>query len=154
MGLEKVVCWNNQSQKILWHCSFNKTVSQIITFAAHLFYKITEVGTRNFFLSPQSKLRNLNEARPQSQFHNFLKNVSPEPQLRNSAIAIFSEVLNFTSATWELYFRNFRQIFGVEQLEIIFFLPPGVFSYCEDFEWFGPCLHVKTTVPKAKIIHD
>jgi hypothetical protein len=69
---------------------------------------------RNFFLSPQSQLRNLKEALPQSQFRNFLKNVAPQPQLRNPAIAIFPEVRNFKSATWELYFRNFRQIFGVE----------------------------------------
>jgi hypothetical protein len=69
---------------------------------------------RNFFSSPQSQLRNLKEALPQSQFRNFLKNVAPQPQLRNSAIAIFSEVRNFKSATRELYFRNFRQIFGVE----------------------------------------
>jgi hypothetical protein len=54
----------------------------------HLF---PEVGTRNlFFLSPQSQLRNLKEALPQSQFRNFLKNVAPQLQLRNSAIAIFS----------------------------------------------------------------
>jgi hypothetical protein len=69
-----------------------------------------EVGTRNFFSSPQSQFRNLKEALPQSHFHNFLK----QPQLRNSAIAIFSEVRNFKSTTRELYFRNFRQVFGVE----------------------------------------
>jgi hypothetical protein len=57
------------------------------------------VGTRNFFLSPQSQLRNLKEALPQSQFRNFFKNVAPQPQLRNSAIAIFSEVRNFNTAT-------------------------------------------------------
>jgi hypothetical protein len=72
------------------------------------------VGTRNFFSSPQSQFRNLKEALPQSQFRNFLKNVAPQPQLRNSVIAIFSEVRNFKSATQELYFRNFRQVFGVE----------------------------------------
>jgi hypothetical protein len=49
---------------------------------------------RNFFFSPQSQLRNLKEALPQSQFRNFLKNVAPQPQLRNSAIAFFSEVRN------------------------------------------------------------
>jgi hypothetical protein len=54
----------------------------------------SEVGTRNFFLSPQSQLRNLKEALPQSQFRNFLKNVAPQPQLRNSANAIFSEIRN------------------------------------------------------------
>jgi hypothetical protein len=49
---------------------------------------------RNFFLSPQSQLRNLKEALPQSQFRNFLKNVAPQSQLRNSAFAIFYEVRN------------------------------------------------------------
>jgi hypothetical protein len=49
-----------------------------------------EVGMRNFFLSPQLQFRNLNEALPQLQFRNFLRNVAPQPQLRNSAIAIFS----------------------------------------------------------------
>ncbi len=68
-----------------------------------------------------------------SQFRNFLKNVAPQPQLRNSAIVIFSEVLNFKSATWELHFRNSWQIFGIEQLEIIYFLPPGVFLLLRGF---------------------
>jgi hypothetical protein len=57
------------------------------------------VGTRNFFFSPQSQLRNLKEALPQSQIRNFLKNVAPQQQLRNSAIAIFYEIRNFKSAT-------------------------------------------------------
>jgi hypothetical protein len=56
--------------------------------------EISKVGARNYFLSPQSQLRNLKEALPQSQFHNFLKNVAPQLQLHNSAIAIFSEVSN------------------------------------------------------------
>ncbi len=73
-----------------------------------------EVGTRKFFLSPQSQFRNLKEALPQSQFRNFSRNLAPQPQLRNSAIAIFSEVQNFKSATLELHFRNFRHIFGHE----------------------------------------
>jgi hypothetical protein len=34
------------------------------------------------------------------------------PQLRNSAIAIFSEVRNFKSATLELHFHIFWHIFG------------------------------------------
>ncbi len=73
-----------------------------------------EVGTRNFFLSPQSQFRNLKEALSQSQFLNFLRKVAPQPQLRNSAIAIFSAVHNFKSATWEPHFRNFRHILAVE----------------------------------------
>ncbi len=72
------------------------------------------MGTRNFFSSPQSQLRNLKEALPQPQFRNFLKNFAPQTQLRNSAIPIFSEVRNFKSSTWELYFRYFRQIFGMD----------------------------------------
>jgi hypothetical protein len=52
--------------------------------------KSTEVGTRNFFWSPQSQFRNWKEALPQSQFRNFLRNAAPQPHLRNSAIAIFS----------------------------------------------------------------
>ncbi len=90
--------------------------------------QLPEVGTRNFFLSPQSQLRNLKKALPQLQFCNFLKNVAPQPQLRNSANAIFSEVRNFKSAIWELYFRNFRQMLGVEKLKIIYFLAPGAYS--------------------------
>jgi hypothetical protein len=43
----------------------------------------TEVGTRNFFLNPQSQFRNLKEALPQSQFRNCLRNVAPQPQFRN-----------------------------------------------------------------------
>jgi hypothetical protein len=64
-----------------------------------------EVRTRNFFLSPQSQLRNLKDAHPQSQVRSFLKNVVPQSQLRNSAIAIFlksatssPQLESFTSA--------------------------------------------------------
>jgi hypothetical protein len=47
-------------------------------------HKHTEVGTRNFFLSPQSQFRNLKETLPQSQFRNFLKQCcSATPQFRN-----------------------------------------------------------------------
>jgi hypothetical protein len=45
-----------------------------------------EVGTRNFFLSPQSQFRNLKETLPQSQFRNFLKqccSATATPQFRN-----------------------------------------------------------------------
>jgi hypothetical protein len=69
------------------------------------------VGTRNFFLSPQLQFHNLKEALPQSQFRNFLRNVAPQPQLRNSAIAFFlkSATLNpqlesFTSAMFGIFF--------------------------------------------------
>jgi hypothetical protein len=56
-------------------------------------------GHAQLFLSPQPQFRNLKEALPQSQFRNFLRNVAPQPQLRNSATTIFSEVGNFKSAT-------------------------------------------------------
>ncbi len=81
----------------------------------------SEVGTCNFFLSPQSQFRNLKEALPQSQFRNLLRNVAPQPQLRNSAIAIISEIRNFKSATGELHFRNFRNIFRRGVARIIYF---------------------------------
>jgi hypothetical protein len=49
---------------------------------------------------------------------------------RNSAIATFSEVRNFKSATWELHFRNFRHIFGLGVARNYrYFLPPGVFAF-------------------------
>jgi hypothetical protein len=49
---------------------------------------------------------------------------------RNSAIAFFSEIRIFKSATSDLHFRNFQHIFvrGLA-LNYIFFLPPGVFCY-------------------------
>jgi hypothetical protein len=56
-------------------------------------------GQAQLFFSPQSQFRNLKEALPQSQFGNFLRNVAPQLQLCNSAIAIFSEVGNFKTAT-------------------------------------------------------
>jgi hypothetical protein len=81
------------------------------------------VGTRNFFWSPQSQFRNLKEALPQSQFRNFLGNVSPQPQLRNSAIAIFSEVHNLRASLpqYSAYFWPWIS------LKLYIFLPPGVF---------------------------
>jgi hypothetical protein len=57
----------------------------------------SEVGARNFFFSPQSQFRSLKEALPQSQFRNFIKKGFSAN--RNSAIAIFSDVRNFKSAT-------------------------------------------------------
>jgi hypothetical protein len=90
-------------------------------------------GHAQLFLSPQSQLRNLKESLPQSQFRNFLKNVAPQPQLRNSPIAICSEVRNFKSATWELYLRNFSADFWRRVAWNYIFLPPGVFCYWEDF---------------------
>jgi hypothetical protein len=48
--------------------------------------KASEVGMHHFFLGPQSQFLNLKEALPQSQFHNFLKNVGLQLQFRSSAI--------------------------------------------------------------------
>jgi hypothetical protein len=39
---------------------------------------------RNFFLGPQSQLRNLKEGLPQLQFRNFLRNLGPQLQFRNN----------------------------------------------------------------------
>jgi hypothetical protein len=52
------------------------------------------LGHAQLFFSPQSQYRNLKEALPQSQLCSFL-----EMLIRKSAIAIFSEVRNFKSAT-------------------------------------------------------
>jgi hypothetical protein len=74
-------------------------------------YLYPEVGTRNFFLSPQSQFRNLKEALPQSQFRNislillrnrnsaipqsqfFLKSATSIPQLESFNSAIFGTFL-------------------------------------------------------------
>jgi hypothetical protein len=80
------------------------------------------VGTRNFFLSPQSQLLNLKEALPQSKFRNLKKKVSLQLQLHNSAIVIFSEVRNlrallpqFSADFWcgvaSNYILLYRQVF-------------------------------------------
>jgi hypothetical protein len=91
---------------------------------------LPEVGTRNFFLSSQSQFRNLKEALPQSQFRNFFRNVAPQPQLRNSAIAIFSEVRNL-----RLSLPQFLAYFWLwSSLKLDIFLPPGFFCYREDFK--------------------
>jgi hypothetical protein len=91
---------------------YSKSLYKLIEYFKNLLWTKPEVGMRNCFLSPQSQFRNLKEAIPQSQFRNFLRNVAPQPQLYNSAIAIFSAVRNFKSSTWELHFRNFQHIFG------------------------------------------
>ncbi len=56
------------------------------------------------------------------------------PQFRNCNF--FSEVCNFKSATWELYFRNFRHIFdrGVALNFIFFSHHVFFFCYWEDFK--------------------
>jgi hypothetical protein len=66
------------------------------------------------------RVRNRNSA-------TFKRNVAPQPQLRNSGIAIF-----LRSATTGLHFRNFWHIFvhGVASNYIFFF----VFCYSKDFK--------------------
>jgi hypothetical protein len=56
---------------------------------------ITRGGQAQLFLSSQWQFRNMKKALPQSQFRNFLKKCC-------FATAIFYEVRNFKSATWEL----------------------------------------------------
>ncbi len=67
------------------------------------------MGTRNFFW-----VRNRNFATWRKHFRNRNSATVKEMLLRNrnSAIAIFSDVRNFKSATWELNCRNFWPIFG------------------------------------------
>ncbi len=75
------------------------------------FIKLTDVGTRNFFLSPQSQLRNFKDELPQSQFRNLFKNccsATATPQLGNRNFFLSPQLESSTV----LY--NFRQIFGVE----------------------------------------
>jgi hypothetical protein len=75
---------------------------------------LAEVGMRNFFLSPQSQFRNLKEALPQSQFHNFLRNVTPQPQLRNRNSAIPQSQFFPKSATSSPQLETFTSaIFGI-----------------------------------------
>jgi hypothetical protein len=69
----------------------------------------------NFFLSPQSQLRNLKEACPQSQFRNFLKNVAPQlrnrnffwsPQPESFTFAIFGRFLAWSSLKYIFFYRQ------------------------------------------------
>jgi hypothetical protein len=100
-------------QYTFYHCSlthgaFNGTLEWL----TEIFNTLPEVGTRNFFLSPQSQLRNLKEALLQSQFRNFLKkcwSATATPQFHNRN---FFWSPQFKSATWELQFCNFWYIFG------------------------------------------
>ncbi len=62
-------------------------------------------GQAQLFFSPQSQFRNLKEALPQSQFRNYLRNVAPQPQLRNSAMAFF---LKSATSSPQLQVRNLR----------------------------------------------
>jgi hypothetical protein len=54
---------------------------------------MAEMGTHNFFLSPQSQFRNISAIAIPLLFKEMLL------RNRNSAIAIFSKVHNFKSAT-------------------------------------------------------
>ncbi len=56
------------------------------------------MGTRNFFLSPQSQFRNLKKALPKPQFRNFWRNVTPQPQLRNCNFFWSPQLERFNSA--------------------------------------------------------
>ncbi len=115
---------------------------------------LPEVGTRNFFLSPQSQLRNLKETLPQSQFRNFLKNVAPQPQFFLKSATSSSQLESFTSAIFGSFLTQsslklysfYRQVFfAIERI-----------LKGEQHEISGLCLHAKTTVtvPKAKMSYD
>jgi hypothetical protein len=58
----------------------------------------------------------MKEALPKSQFRSFLRNVVSQPQLRNAAIAIFSEVRNFKpdleSFTSAIFDNFLAMVFG------------------------------------------
>ncbi len=73
---------NKLAIKTTVHCPFICLKLSLCT----LHVILSEVGKRNFFLSPQSQFHNLKEALPQSQFRNFLKkccSATATPQLRN-----------------------------------------------------------------------
>ncbi len=113
--------------------------------------KLTEVGTHNFFLSPQSQFPNLKEALPQLLFRNFLKkscSATPTPQFRN---------YNFFWSS-QLQVHNLRASIpqfsaycsSRSSLKLYIFLPSGIFCYWKDFkgtvdEILGLCfLHEST----------
>jgi hypothetical protein len=103
----------NTKPKIRWrHLFGDLTIYNLCCYPSSGGQLLPEVGARNIFWSSQSQFHNLKEERPQSQFCNYLRNAAPQPQFHNSAIAIFSEVRNFISVTWEFHFRYFRHIFG------------------------------------------
>jgi hypothetical protein len=66
---------------------------------------LPEVGTRNFLFESAIAIPQLEGSTSAIAIPQLFK----EMLLRNSAIAMFLK-----SATWELYFRNFRRIFGRE----------------------------------------
>ncbi len=59
-----------------------------------LYWQLAEVGTRNFFWSPQSQFRNLKEALPQSQFRNFLKKCCSATAIPQSQFFLMSATSN------------------------------------------------------------
>jgi hypothetical protein len=72
------------------------------------FQRIAEVGTRNFFLSPQSQFRNLKEALLQSQFRNFLKKCCsataiPQSQFFLKSATSSPQLESFTSAIFGIF---------------------------------------------------
>ncbi len=83
---------------------------EIKTKYANIFVSIYQRWARaTFFWVRNRNSATLKEALLQVQFRNFLRNVAPQPQLRNCN---FFKVHNFKSATWELHFRNFWHFFG------------------------------------------
>jgi hypothetical protein len=63
-----------------------------------LIYYFPVVGTRNFFLSPQSQFCNLKEALPQSQFRNFKKKCCSTTAIPQSQFFLKSQLESFNPA--------------------------------------------------------
>jgi hypothetical protein len=96
----------------------------------HVHQYMSEVGTHNFFFSPQSQLRNLKDALPQSQFRNFLKKCCsttaiPQSQFFMKSATSSPQLESFTSAI-------FGRFLAWSSLKLYIYLLPGVFCY-----WLG-----------------
>ncbi len=87
---------------------------ELIAFKILILKKIAEVGTLNFFLSPQPQFRNLKEALPQSQFRNFLRNVAPQLFKKCCSAIPQSQFFFFKSATLNPQLESFTsRSFGI-----------------------------------------
>ncbi len=96
----------------------------------HISSYTSELGTRNFFLSPQSQFRNLKEAPPQSQFRNFLKqcwSATATPLFRNRKFFWSPQLQVHNLRASFPQFSTYFRLWNSKKLYI--FLPPGVFSF-------------------------
>ncbi len=87
------------------------------------------MGTRNFFLSPQSQFRNMKK-----HFRNRNSATFKEMLLRNCNSAIPQSQFFPKSATWELHFRNFRHILGHGVAWNLIFFTTRCFSLLRGFK--------------------